>query len=148
MGGGAAGLNDGFIRNSKLSYLCYHHEQGAGYAALGEARLTGRWGILNPTTGCGGTNCYTPILNAWQDSIPLVVISGNVNIETLSSSWYENHNIKLRAYGVQEHDIIWGVSPITQYSQLIKRDEGIEAVTSTQLTGPTEAYERRWGRAV
>ncbi len=130
MGGGAAGLNDGFINNNELSYLCYHHEQGAGYAALGEARLTGRWGILNPTTGCAGTNCYTPVLNAWQDSIPLAVISGNVNIETLSSSWYENHNIKVRTYGVQENDIISSISSITKYSKLVKRAEDIGKIMS------------------
>ena len=128
MGGGAAGLNDGFIRHPRIDYLCYHHEQGAGYGALGEARLTGRWGIVNPTTGCGGSNCYTPILNAWQDSIPIVVISGNVNLQTLASSWLEDHNIKIRSYGVQEHDIVSSVGAMTKYSCIVKQPNDIEKV--------------------
>ena len=41
MGGGAAGLNDGFIKNGKIKYVCYHHEQGAGHAAIGESKITG-----------------------------------------------------------------------------------------------------------
>lgn len=128
MGGGAAGLNDGFIRNPNIDYLCYHHEQGAGYAAVGEARLTGRWGVINPTTGCGGTNCYTPILNAWQDSIPIVAISGNVNVQTLASSWLDGHNIKIRSYGVQEHDVVSSIRPITKYSQIVKNPNDIEKI--------------------
>ena len=128
MGGGAAGLNDGFIRHPDINYLCYHHEQGAAYAALGEARLKGRWGIVNPTTGCGGTNCYTPILNAWQDSIPLIAISGNVNCDTLSSTWREIFDISVRAYGVQENDIISAVAPITKFAKLVKNADDIAEI--------------------
>lgn len=128
MGGGAAGLNDGFIRNDKIDYLCYHHEQGAAYAALGEARLTGKWAVINPTTGCGGGNCYTPILNAWQDSIPLVAISGNVNIATLATSFIDEHGISIRSYGVQEHDIISSIANVTKYARLVKRPTDIESI--------------------
>ncbi len=42
MGGGASGLNDGFIKNGKINYLCYHHEQGAGHAAIGESKFTSK----------------------------------------------------------------------------------------------------------
>ena len=125
MGGGAAGLNDAFIRNTNIKYLCYHHEQAAGYAAIGEARLTKRWSILNPTTGCGGTNCYTPLLNAWQDSLPLIVISGNVNLQTCTLHLNSNHDLELRSYGVQEHDIIKTVKPITKYAVMLQSPDEI-----------------------
>ena len=126
MGGGAAGLNDGFIRNPKIQYYCYHHEQSAGYAALGEARLTKSWAIINPTTGCGGTNCYTPVLNAWQDSIPLIIISGNVNLETCTSYLEAEHGLQLRAYGVQEHNIVQSIEKITKYSKVVEKADQIE----------------------
>ena len=82
MGGGAAGLNDGFIKNGKLDYICYHHEQGAGHAAIGESKYTGKLAVVNPTTGCAGTNCATSVLNAWQDGVPILFISGNVKLNT------------------------------------------------------------------
>ena len=85
MGGGASGLNDGFIQNKNLTYICTHHEQGAGYAACGEAKVTRNISVVNPTTGCGGGNCITPLLDAWQDSLPVVFISGNVKLNQCSS---------------------------------------------------------------
>ncbi len=126
MGGGAAGLNDAFIRNTNIDYHCYHHEQSAGYAALGEARVTKIWSALNPTTGCGGANCYTPVLNAWQDSLPLVIISGNVNLSTCSQFLKSSENLDLRAYGVQEHDIINSVKSVTKYAKLVEQASDIE----------------------
>ena len=48
MGGGASGLNDGFIQNKDIEYICFHHEQGAGYAAVGESKITNK--ILKKNT--------------------------------------------------------------------------------------------------
>ena len=127
MGGGASGLNDGFICNPNIEYLCYHHEQAAGYAALAEARLKRSWSILNPTTGCGSTNVYTPILNAWQDSIPLVVISGNVNSLTCSEFINDIYIILIRCYGVQENNIKCA-APIPKYVKTIFDKPNLEEV--------------------
>ena len=130
MGGGASGLNDGVIKHGELKYLCYHHEQAAGYAALGEARLTRSWAVLNPTTGCGGTNCYTPVLNAWQDSVPLVVISGNVNSDTCANYLNKRYSLNLRCYGVQENDIEKTAKEITKYSCTLHEISDLEQVFS------------------
>ena len=119
MGGGAAGLNDALIRNSDVNYICYHHEQGAAYGALAEARLTKTWSIVNPTTGCGGTNCLTPVVNAWQDSVPLVVISGNVPLTTCSSYLKYDKDVNVRCYGIQEHDIVENMSAVTKYAATV-----------------------------
>ena len=119
MGGGAAGLNDGFIKNGKLDYICYHHEQGAGHAAIGEAKITGHIAVVNPTTGCAGTNCATSVLNAWQDSVPVLFISGNVRLSTCSGHINRERQIKVRKYGIQEHHIVDTYRSMTKASYFI-----------------------------
>ena len=125
MGGGASGLNDGFIKHGKIDYICYHHEQGAGHAAVGEAKFTGRLSVVNPTTGCAGTNCATSVLNAWQDSVPVLFLSGNVRLSTCSRFINQTKNITLRKYGIQEHDIVETYRSITKMSMFIERPEDV-----------------------
>ena len=116
MGGGAAGLNDGFIMNDGIEYICYHHEQGAGHAAIGEAKYTGKLAVVNPTTGCGGTNCATSVLNAWQDGVPVLFLSGNVRKDTCTAYINKEKNLSLRHYGLQEHDITTTMRSMTKLS--------------------------------
>lgn len=119
MGGGAAGLNDGFIKHHSMEYVCYHHEQGAGHAAIGEAKYTGKLAVVNPTTGCGGTNCVTSVLNAWQDGVPVLFISGNVRHDN-TAQWLKDHkDVRVRHYGAQEHHIIDTVKSITKLTGFI-----------------------------
>ena len=115
-GGGAMGLNDGFIKHPELDYIAYHHEQGAGHAAIGESKFTGKPSVVNPTTGCGGTNCITSVLNAWQDSVPVIFISGNVKLENCSRWVNTIKKTNIRKLGVQEHDILKTVNSITKKS--------------------------------
>ena len=119
MGGGAAGLNDGFIKHGGIEYICYHHEQGAGHAAIGEAKYTGKLAVVNPTTGCGGTNCATSVLNAWQDGVPVLFISGNVRKDTCTAYLNREKQISLRHYGLQEHDISKTVRNMTKMSLFV-----------------------------
>ena len=125
MGGGASGLNDGFIKNGQLNYICFHHEQGAGHAAVAEAKLTNKLSVVNPTTGCGGTNCVTSVLNAWQDSVPVLFLSGNVRLNQTSKYINERKDIGLRKYGVQEHPITDTVRNMTKYSVMITKVEDV-----------------------
>lgn len=118
MGGGASGLNDGFIKQN-MSYICYHHEQGAGHAAIGESKFTGKISVVNPTTGCAGTNCATSVLDAWQDSVPVLFLSGNVRLSTCSGYINEKNHINLRKYGIQEHHIVDTYRSITKFSHFI-----------------------------
>lgn len=125
MGGGAAGLNDGFIKNKNINYICYHHEQGAGHAAVGESKFTGLPSLVNPTTGCGGTNCATSVLNAWQDSVPVIFISGNVRLDTCSG-WINNQKgLSIRKYGIQEHHIVDTYKSITKFSYFVTSVEEV-----------------------
>lgn len=118
MGGGAAGLNDGFIK-SGLPYICYHHEQGAGHAAIGESKYTGQLAVVNPTTGCAGTNCATSVLNAWQDSVPVLFISGNVRLDTCSGYINKEKGLNIRKYGIQEHHVVETYRSMTKLSEFI-----------------------------
>ena len=119
MGGGAATLNDGFIKNPDLEYICYHHEQGAGHAAIGEAKYTGKLAVVNPTTGCGGTNCATSVLNAWQDGVPILFLSGNVKSTNCSNIINKGQGAHIRYHGAQEHDIISTMASMTKFSQFV-----------------------------
>jgi acetolactate synthase-1/2/3 large subunit len=126
MGGGAAGLNDGFIKHPSIEYVCYHHEQGAGHAAIGESKYTGKLAVVNPTTGCGGTNCVTSVLNAWQDGVPVLFLSGNVRHDN-TAHWLKTYkDVRVRHYGAQEHHIINTVKSITKAAGFISYPEDVK----------------------
>ncbi|MFP5353478.1 MAG: thiamine pyrophosphate-binding protein, partial [Actinomycetota bacterium] len=63
---------------SSIRHILMRHEQGAGHAAEGYAQITGKPGVCMATSGPGATNLVTPIADAFMDSIPLVVITGQV----------------------------------------------------------------------
>lgn len=124
MGGGAAGLNDGFIKQN-MPYICYHHEQGAGHAAIGESKYTGRLAVVNPTTGCAGTNCATSVLDAWQDGVPVLFISGNVRLNTCSGYINNTKGLNIRKYGIQEHHIVDTYKSMTKLSWFVDKVEDV-----------------------
>jgi len=126
-------LNDS-VATSGLSFTCTHHEQAAAMAAEGYARITGIPAVLNVTTGPGGINALNGVFGAWTDSIPMMVISGQVKRETCMATYRLAH---LRQLGDQEVDIIRMVRGITKYAVLVDDPDSI-------------AYhlERAWGLAV
>ena len=77
-GGGLMHLLDSVGRCKKLRYICNHHEQACSIAAEGFARVSNKIGIAFVTTGPGGTNAITGVMGAWVDSIPMMVVSGQV----------------------------------------------------------------------
>ena len=110
-GGGAMFLNDALSRESRLSWTCHHHEQAAAMAAEGYARVSGIPAILSVTSGPGGINALNGVFGAWTDSIPMIVVSGQVKRETLKSAY---PHLRLRQLGDQEADIVSMVSGITK----------------------------------
>lgn len=121
-GGGMMFLSDGIAQHPKLRAVCTHHEQAAAMAAVSYAKYhSSGAGAVYVTTGCGGTNAMTGLLDAWQDSIPCFFISGQVKRkETI-----RNSGLPLRQFGVQEADIISLVQPITKYAVMINDPEDI-----------------------
>ncbi|CAG0946625.1 partial acetolactate synthase I/II/III large subunit, partial [Anaerolineae bacterium] len=112
-GGGAMHLNDSLGHEPRIRVICNHHEQACAMAAEGYARVTGHIGVINVTTGPGGINALNGVFGAWTDSIPMLVISGQVKRETMMGTY----NIPgLRQLGDQEADIISMVKGITKYA--------------------------------
>lgn len=115
-GGGAMFLNDAIGNHEALTPVFQHHEQACAMAAEAYARISGNLGVINVTTGPGGINTLNGVFGAWTDSIPMLVISGQVKRETCLGA----HDLPaLRQLGDQEANIIPMVRPITKYAELI-----------------------------
>jgi len=115
-GGGAMHLNDSIGREPRMQYVCNHHEQASAMAAEAYARISGLPGVVNVTTGPGGINALNGVFGAWTDSIPMLVVSGQVKRETCMRA---QGITGLRQLGDQEADIIAMVEKITKYAVMI-----------------------------
>src|SRR5438128_7322008 len=121
-GGGAMHLNDSLGHDPRIKVICNHHEQACAMAAEGYARVSGGVGVINVTTGPGGINALNGVFGAWTDSIPMLVVSGQVKRETCMATY----NLPgLRQLGDQEVDIVSMVKGITKYAVLVKDPETI-----------------------
>ena len=114
-GGGAMHLNDAVGRCEGMRWLPNHHEQACAMAAQAYARLLNRPALVQVTTGPGGTNALTGVFGAFVDSLPMIVVSGQVKRETMMSSYA----LPLRQLGDQEVDIIAMARPVTKYAVCI-----------------------------
>jgi acetolactate synthase-1/2/3 large subunit len=121
-GGGAMHLNDSFGREARIRYLCSHHEQASAMAAECYARVTGKTGVVNVTTGPGGINALNGVFGAWTDSVPMLVISGQVKRATCMAVTGRRH---MRQLGDQEADIVRMAGGITKYAVLVEEPESI-----------------------
>lgn len=126
VGGGAMHLNDAFGHHPDLHSTYHHHEQGAAMAAESYARQKEKPALLCVTTGPGGTNALTGVVGAWLDSIPMIVISGQVRYDTTSryTSRFTD-GLELRAVGDQEYDIVKSAAPMTKYAVMIEDPQTI-----------------------
>lgn len=114
-GGGAMYLNHSLGVHPQIKCTFNHHEQACAMAAESYARLTNRLPLVNVTSGPGGTNAITGVYGAYVDSIPMLVISGQVKEETT----VRYTGLPLRQYGDQELDIEQLVRPITKYVYMV-----------------------------
>lgn len=109
-GGGAMHLNDALACEPRLVPVPCHHEQACGIAAEAWGRVRESFGVCMVTTGPGATNVITPVAGAWIESVPMLVISGQVKRPDLLAGR------PLRQGGVQEVDIVPMVKSITKYA--------------------------------
>lgn len=121
-GGGAMFLNDAFANTVGITPVFQHHEQACAMAAEAYARITGGLGVINVTTGPGGINALNGVFGAWTDSLPLLVVSGQVKRETCLGA---RGISELRQLGDQEAEIVPMARPITKYAELILEPESI-----------------------
>jgi len=96
-----------------------HHEQSASLASVANSKTTGELGCTVVTTGPAGTNAITGLLAAWQDSIPVVYLSGQVR------SMHTSYGKKVRQVGTQEAPILELIKPITKYAKLLDSADDI-----------------------
>ena len=120
-GGGAMHLNDSLGHKEGLKCTYNHHEQACAIAAEGYARLTNKIAAVCVTTGPGGTNALTGVVGGYLDSIPMLIISGQVKRETMISA----SKVPLRQLGDQEFNIVDCVKTMTKYAEVVYEPEKI-----------------------
>jgi acetolactate synthase-1/2/3 large subunit len=114
-GGAILPIYDAIMDSTKIRHVLVRHEQGAGHAAEGFAAASGRVGVAMATSGPGATNLVTAIMDAHMDSVPLLVITGQVFSTLMGTDAF------------QEADIVGITMPITKHSFLVKKAEDIPA---------------------
>jgi acetolactate synthase-1/2/3 large subunit len=114
-GGGAMHLNNSLGKHKNLEVVFNHHEQACAMAAESYARLTNKPAVVNVTSGPGGINALNGVFGAWTDSIPMLVLSGQVRYDTT----VQGVGLPLRQMGDQEYDIVRSVKPMTKYAVMI-----------------------------
>ncbi len=92
------------IIDSSIRHILVRHEQGAGHAAEGYAQVTGRPGVAMVTSGPGATNIVTPLANAFMDSTPLVVVTGQVATQSIGTDAFQEVDITGVTAGVTKHN--------------------------------------------
>jgi len=112
-GGGMMHLMDALGRRKTLKFYCNHHEHACALSAEGYARKSGKLGVCYATSGPGASNTVTGVVECWQDSVPVLFLSGQSKL----SQTIQGSNIPgLRQFGTFEVDIIAIVKSITKYA--------------------------------
>src|SRR5438552_4325729 len=107
-GGAVLPIYDEIFQQSDVEHILVRHEQGAGHAAEGYARSTGKPGVVLVTSGPGATNMVTPLTDALMDSIPVVCITGQVPTHLIGNDAF------------QECDTVGITRPCTKHNWLVK----------------------------
>ncbi|OUS29917.1 acetolactate synthase, large subunit, biosynthetic type [Gammaproteobacteria bacterium 45_16_T64] len=147
-GGAVLHIYDALFQQSDITHVLVRHEQAASHMADGYSRSTGRPGVCLATSGPGATNTVTGIATAYMDSIPLVVITGQVQSDWIGDDAF------------QETDILGVTRPIVKHSFMVTRPEDIPEIVKKafyiattgrpgpvlidvpkDLTSPTESFE-------
>lgn len=125
-GGGAMHLNDAFGRHGGYDITFCHHEQACAMAADAYFRMSGRPAVVQVTTGPGAINAMNGVFGAFVDSVPMIVISGQVRTDTIGRNVLPG----LRQMGDQEAPIVEMVRPITKFSHLVSSADEIETAAT------------------
>lgn len=115
VGGGAMHLDNALALNDKITKYFNHHEQACAMAAEAYARYSGKMAAVCVTSGPGATNTLTGVMGAWQDSLPMIVLSGQVRYEIS----VPKSGLDLRYRGIQEYQIVPPVKYMTKYAVMI-----------------------------
>ncbi len=105
------------IIDSSIRHILVRHEQGAGHAAEGYAMVTGKAGVAMVTSGPGATNIVTPLANAYMDSTPLVVVSGQVATGSIGTDAFQECDITGVTMGITKHN--WLIKDVDEIPRVV-----------------------------
>ena len=114
-GGGAMYIDNALYKNKSMTKYFNHHEQGCAMAAEGYTRYSGKMALVSVTSGPGGTNTLTGVMGAWVESIPMIVVSGQVRYQIS----VPKSGLNLRYRGTQEFNIVDTVKTMTKYAKMV-----------------------------
>ena len=115
VGGGAMHLDNALALNDQIHKYFNHHEQASAMAAEAYARISGRMAAVCVTSGPGATNTMTGVMGCWQDSLPMLVLSGQVRYAIS----VPESGLQLRYRGIQEFNVIPAAKTMTKYAVMI-----------------------------
>lgn len=115
VGGGAMYLDNALALNDNIHKYFNHHEQASAMAAEAYARFSGKMAAVCVTSGPGATNTLTGVMGCWQDSLPMLVLSGQVRYEIS----VKKSGLPLRYRGIQEFEIVNSVQNMTKYAVMV-----------------------------
>ena len=122
VGGGAMHLNDSLGHNTRLHTVYNHHEQASAMAAEGYARVNNDIAVLCVTSGPGAINALNGVVGAYQDSIPMLVLSGQAK----STLCIQSSGLNIRTIGGQEVDIVPAVQQnMVKYAEMVMKPQKI-----------------------
>ena len=144
-GGGAMHLNDAIGHKEGIHCTYSHHEQASAIAAEAYGRVNNKIAALCVTTGPGGTNAIIGVVGGWLDSVPMLIISGQVRYDTTARYMEQfTEGLPLRAVGDQEFDITKSIDCMCKYSTMIEDPKNIRYalekayyIAMTGRKGPT-----------
>ena len=139
-GGMVTYLMDAFDKcsNEIEHHICYH-DQAAAFAACSYAQVSGNLGVCYATSGPGATNLITGIANAYFDSIPILAITGQVNIAE------QKGKLSVRQKGFQEFDVCSATKAMTKYCLMVENADEVPDILEYCYT---KAFEKRKGPVV
>lgn len=130
-GGAAMYLNDAICHHPGIDFTAMHHEQAAAFAAEADARVSNKPAIVHVTAGPGVTNAMTGVACAYADSLPMIVIAGQVESRTLNEGG-------VRQLGISEVDGVALMKPITKFAVTVLDPEDIRFHLEQALYWATE----------
>ncbi len=119
------------IIDSSIRHILVRHEQGAGHMAEGYAMVTGKPGVAMVTSGPGATNIVTPLANAYMDSTPLIVVSGQVATPAIGTDAFQECDITGVTMGITKHN--WLIKDVDEIPRVVA---GAFHVATTGRPGP------------
>ena len=128
------------ILDSSIRHILVRHEQGAGHMAQGYAQVTGRPGVAIVTSGPGATNVVTPLADAYMDSTPLVVITGQVATTSIGTDAFQESDITGITMGITKHN--WLITDAADIPRIVSEAFHVAITAFFDASFPLRAGSR------